>query len=181
MAKEEILEGLRNSLARGDPLRKAMMSFYNAGYSKADVEEAARELGTPQIQPMMQPQPMQPVQPAQTTPIQPQPAQPAAQPAQPQPTTSPTTTPAQPQPMMSQQPQMQIAQPQQQAQAGVLQTPLNMIQKVSGYGTGSNQKGTLVTVILVFVLLALLGVLVAVFLFKNELANLFGNILSVLL
>lgn len=44
MVKQEIVEGLRLALSRGYTLKKAMMSFYNAGYKKEDIEDAAREL-----------------------------------------------------------------------------------------------------------------------------------------
>ena len=44
MVMEDILEGLKLAMARGDSLQKAMMSFYNAGYKKEDIEEAARAL-----------------------------------------------------------------------------------------------------------------------------------------
>ena len=37
MIREEIVEGLRFAMNKGDSLLKAMMSFYNAGYSKAEV------------------------------------------------------------------------------------------------------------------------------------------------
>ncbi len=39
---EEILEGLKSSVARGESLYQAMMSFYNAGYPKEEIESAAR-------------------------------------------------------------------------------------------------------------------------------------------
>jgi len=42
MVREDILGGLRTALARGQSLRQAMMSFYNAGYIKQEIEEAAR-------------------------------------------------------------------------------------------------------------------------------------------
>ena len=41
---EEILEGLRSATARGEPLLQAMMTFYNAGYGKPEIEEAAQIL-----------------------------------------------------------------------------------------------------------------------------------------
>lgn len=44
MVKQEILEGLRNALARGSTLEKAMVSFWNAGYPKEEIEEAAKAL-----------------------------------------------------------------------------------------------------------------------------------------
>ncbi len=42
MVNNEILGGLRHALNRGESLEKAMISFYNAGYKKEEIEEAAR-------------------------------------------------------------------------------------------------------------------------------------------
>lgn len=42
MRPEEISEGLRIALSRGESLQNAMQSFYNAGYNREDVESAAR-------------------------------------------------------------------------------------------------------------------------------------------
>lgn len=44
MVKEDIIRGLEGAMSRGESLEKAMYSFYNAGYKKEDVEEAARAL-----------------------------------------------------------------------------------------------------------------------------------------
>lgn len=55
MAKEEIVEGLRQAVSKGEPLEKAMASFFNAGYSKGDVEEAARVFQVPQFQQFLSP------------------------------------------------------------------------------------------------------------------------------
>ena len=41
MVNEEILSGIISALSRGDSIKKAMMSFYNAGYKKEEIEEAA--------------------------------------------------------------------------------------------------------------------------------------------
>lgn len=122
MVKEEILAGLKYAVARGETLPKAMMSFYNAGYSKQDIEEAARALQAPQL-----PQTQQPLQ--------------------------------------------------QQAQPGQLQAPVRVVQRVSEYKERPKIKGKALILILVFALIALLGVLVAVFLFRDELAELLGGIL----
>lgn len=154
MVREEIIEGLRAAVAKGEPLRKAMMSFYNAGYLKKDIEEAARALQTPQFsqtQPIMQPAAIPPTSPVQ----QPQPLQPVyVQPLQPQP-----PVPVQP------------------IQSLYLQSPSGTIQKVSGYGEKPRPFSAIITFILIFFLLSLIGVLIAVFLFKNELAEFFNNIL----
>lgn len=42
MPNTEILEGLKYAISKGEPLEKAMTSFYNAGYRKEEIEEAAR-------------------------------------------------------------------------------------------------------------------------------------------
>ena len=42
MVREDILGGLKTGLARGQTLREAMMTFYNAGYLKQEIEDAAR-------------------------------------------------------------------------------------------------------------------------------------------
>ena len=42
--REDIFEGLKNALSRGESLQSAMQSFHNAGYPLKDIQEAAREL-----------------------------------------------------------------------------------------------------------------------------------------
>ncbi len=118
MVKEEIVEGLKYAVAKGEDLPKAMMSFYNAGYSKEDIEEAARALQAPQL-----PQIQQPEQPSQRAKV----------------------------PVVS--------------------------QRVSAYGEKPKSGGKALIIILVFFLIILLGILVAVFLFRDELAALLSNIL----
>lgn len=56
MVREDILGGLNSALARGQSLRQAMMSFYNAGYLKEEIEAAAKFLksGTQITQPQIQ-------------------------------------------------------------------------------------------------------------------------------
>src|SRR3989338_9023288 len=44
MVREDILGGLRVALSKGYSLQNAMQSFYNSGYKKEDIEEAARYL-----------------------------------------------------------------------------------------------------------------------------------------
>lgn len=52
MIDEEILGGLRAAISRGESLEKAMMSFYNSGYKKEKIEEAARSLQMHERQPV---------------------------------------------------------------------------------------------------------------------------------
>jgi len=60
MVKEEIIGGLKLALQRGDSLRRAMMTFYEAGYLKEEIEQAARELSanmlSSQKKPAVQPE-----------------------------------------------------------------------------------------------------------------------------
>lgn len=42
MPNQEILGGLRAAFKRGESLEKIMISFYNAGYKKEEIEEAAK-------------------------------------------------------------------------------------------------------------------------------------------
>jgi hypothetical protein len=88
MVREEILEGLKVALAKGESLERAMASFFNAGYTKGDIEEAAAALYNSNFvqQPQQQTRqqaPSQPVSQYLPPPIQPplqQPIQPVQQP-----------------------------------------------------------------------------------------------------
>ncbi|MCA9487549.1 MAG: hypothetical protein KC516_01155 [Nanoarchaeota archaeon] len=41
-SNDDILGGLKAAVERGETLKDAMMSFYNSGYAKQEIEEAAR-------------------------------------------------------------------------------------------------------------------------------------------
>jgi len=147
MVKEEIFEGLKVALSKGESLQRAMMSLFNAGYSKEEIEEAAHYLQASQT----------PVQPQSPQQAQLQPTQPAAKPVQQQ--TS--------KPQSKTQPKLQPLQ----------KTPKQKVQKVSAYEGKPKSTGIIVTGILIFLLILLIGILVAVFLFKDKLASFFSNIL----
>ena len=51
MVNDEILGGLRSALDRGESFKKAMMTFFNAGYKKEEIEEAAGILNSQGVQP----------------------------------------------------------------------------------------------------------------------------------
>ena len=151
MVKEEIIEGLRAAVAEGDSLNKAMMSFYNSGYPKQDVEDAAKIVDAPQIQQSQTPQ----QQPTQAK-------------------TSVTTDSGEsefkaPQPIhpheevqTTQYPSLKQTQP---------------IQKVSNYEGRPSPLGAVMIFVLVFFLLFLVGVLITIFLFKDELSGFFNSLL----
>jgi ABC-type bacteriocin/lantibiotic exporter with double-glycine peptidase domain len=44
MIRKDILGGLKLAISNGETLEQAMHSFYNAGYKKQDIEEAARNI-----------------------------------------------------------------------------------------------------------------------------------------
>jgi hypothetical protein len=55
MVKQEIVAGLKASVARGEDLQNAMMSFFNAGYSKKDIQEAVDEMNMQKFEAQTQP------------------------------------------------------------------------------------------------------------------------------
>ena len=57
MVNVEILEGLKAGLERGQSLKRAMMSFFNAGYSRQEIEEAAKALLQVPVKKEILPQP----------------------------------------------------------------------------------------------------------------------------
>jgi len=165
MVREDIVGGLRNALAKGDSLEKAMMSFYNSGYKKEDIEDAARFV---QSNPIAMPQNSQPQIPQQQT--QPKILTPLV------PSTKNSVPPQSSQPQVPQTPQVpQI--PQQ------IQQPDNsqVVQRVSNYTPKPKRRifSTLIIVILTLLLLGLIGVLVAMLVFKQQttdfLSKLFGT------
>lgn len=42
MVSIEIVEGIKQAVKRGDSLKQAMMSFFNAGYDREEIQDAAR-------------------------------------------------------------------------------------------------------------------------------------------
>lgn len=44
MVIDELMAALKNALERGETLEEAKLSLVNAGYSKAEIEEAAKEI-----------------------------------------------------------------------------------------------------------------------------------------
>jgi len=142
MVKEEIIEGLRTAIAKGEPLEKAMMSFYNAGYKKEEIEAAAAAMvQMPSfVQPTSQPQPTYQPQQFQQKKIIPQ----------------QTPTRGQPKPLIP--------------------PPPASTQDVSDYGKKPSEKGLVITVLLVALLLLLLGGLIGLILFKQELSDFFNSL-----
>jgi hypothetical protein len=149
MAKREIVEGLRAAVGKGEPLRRAMMSFFNAGYDKGEIEEAAIEMKKPQpiFLPTVQPgMPGQPIQPKPSPQVQQQILPPIQQPVLPP-------------------PQFRL----------LPQFPIQTVQTISGYGQKPRFESLVITITLVYLLLFLIGVLAAVFFFKEEISRFIGG------
>lgn len=51
MVKEELVYGLKIAMQEGETLENAMNTFYNAGYLKDDIEEAAMAVEAPAFSP----------------------------------------------------------------------------------------------------------------------------------
>ncbi|KKL67951.1 hypothetical protein LCGC14_2129870, partial [marine sediment metagenome] len=131
MIVENISEGLKLAVSKGETLQQAMQSFYNAGYKKENIESAARLL-TPNV----------------TQPIQPQESK-IQQISQKK------------QPIIPQQPQLKPVQkvsgygqplPQQQ-----VPLPPKPVQKVSSYGAKKQRNPKVIMIILVIILLIVFG------------------------
>ena len=55
MSVSELVIALRNGIERGESLEQAKVSLLNAGYSRAEVEEAAREIEKLKPRPILKP------------------------------------------------------------------------------------------------------------------------------
>lgn len=144
MVRQDILGGLRVALFKGESLQSAMQSFYNSGYKKEDIEEAAQALYSENPQTRQASQ--QPSSPIVQKPVQQVVQKPIPQVVQP---TYPSQTK---QPQQSQPPQVR--------------------QVISNYEQPKQKnKIDLVTIVLVLILICLLGVLAGVFFFKQQLVD----------
>ena len=186
MVNTEILEGLRHALERGNSLENAMLSFWNSGYKKEEIEEAARALVSHPSQMMSHPdkeipidfkQPMQKLPPRKRLPT---PAdlvhlQSAAMPAPAKTYQSAMPNKAMPMPMPMQKPALvqQGAKP-----VSVQANPQEKKQLVSKYEEKKKKGGKLTIIFLIIVLLVFLGMLAGIIIFKNELIQFFNTIFA---
>lgn len=156
MVNEGILEGLKVALSKGESLKQAMMSFYNAGYKKEEIEEAARALQTQRLG-----QPMQ-VRPKRTQPV-------------PQAKLKPPKTVIQP--SLKEKAPLQRVSSYGEKPKKQIKKPIKPIQKVSSYKQKPDKpKGKVLVIILIFTLFILIGVLISVFFFKEELVELINSL-----
>ncbi len=179
MPSEEIIDGLRMAMAKGESLMQAMMSFYNAGYSKQDVEAAARMLsqqpGFSQAQTQQRQSPTNVNQNVQKQPsaLQPQ-SKGQFQGEEKQRVSSYGQSPQQEDKSQPKKLTPQIQNPaQMQATPGRAGKPK---QRVSKYA--KNKHSSMITVVLIIILILLIAVLVSLFLFKDVVSDFLGGLLT---
>ena len=153
---QEILGGLKAAIARGSNLRDAMMSFYQAGYGKTDIEEAAK------VYVELQKSPEELIKKKKEK-------EKSKEKSKEKEKISSV-------PLSSEKSKETIKE---NEKPKIIQPPKpKVIQKVSKYDVSKKPKppkGKALTFVLIFMLLFLLGSLATVILFKDELVNLFNS------
>jgi len=198
VVRQDILGGLKVALAKGKPLQETMQAFYNAGYKKEEIEEAARELYAQRTSPSQIPQqnfpPAQKMQPPyqnlqqnsqekkgffeflkkkkeqslQNNPMFSRPI-PINKPNNFNQNLHSFSQPMQARPMIKSPQIKQLPQP-------VKPAPRQI---VSAYTQPKDKSGfDPITIILVVILLVLLGVLAAIFFYKDQLVNFLNQYLE---
>lgn len=173
MVDHEILGGLMSALERGESLKRAMTTLFNAGYKREEIEEAARFLASNPIEAKREilsaPSPTEKINSKnkpQKTPV------PAKE------KTSVLEKVKEPKPLKPiQKPieQTQIAMP--ASLGGQGQPGFQPIQIVSSYGE-EKPIDRMIIFVLIFLLIFLVGLLATIFIFKQELINLFSSMFA---
>ena len=158
----EILGGIKSAVSRGETLKDAMMTFYQAGYEKSEIEKAARDYINERNGAV-----------ATTLPSKPLVNKPMQQKEKKKEKVKPLSPMNLPKPLS----------PSAKPASGNFLPPKNPVpQKVSSYEPPkkktTSKRGVTITIILAIVLLLLLGLLVAVVLFKGQLVNFFNSLLN---
>ena len=177
MVNKELLGGLRIAIEKGESLKRAMNTLFNAGYKKEEIEEAAKSLSEPaneQGERALNPIITEPVQ--KISPSKPRKnlfkklSSPMEKPVQKISSAVSKTPSVQQQIQPVTQTQIQSAQPQ------VVQPVI--IQRVSGYEEPQTIKEKIIIAVLITLLVILLGALAAIFLFQQQLINFFSTIFN---
>jgi len=172
----EIIGGLKIAMLKGEKIEEAMMSFYNAGYEKKDIEEAAKLLLQAKSRQELQKEPIP------QTPVAVKPKKEKVLPKQPKPIQEVSSYEAKPpkkkfslfkskkkKPLKVKKEKRQIVPP---PNAPVSKQTVSEYDEMMG-----KPKGKLLILILVFLLLFLFAILAAVFLLKDEIVNFLNNLL----
>jgi len=192
MVNEEIVGGIRTALERGESLKRAMMTFFNAGYKREEIEEAAKlvnenPIESPKIsQVNSNPKsnqgffnkifkekiPERKIISSQPIVVPQAPINSPSQPAQQIVSNYGQKQSLIPPSIPNNQPAKQIVSNYGEPQISSQQPVSQPVQKVSS----NNDK--IIVIVLVALLVFLLGLLASIFLFKTEIINFFSNIVS---
>jgi hypothetical protein len=174
MVRGDIIGGLKIALSRGQKLQEAMQSFYNAGYKKQDIIDAARTLKTQGFVPKVAKQPLPDV-----SKIGPSKSPIKTSPLVPSKTNVPLATPDQ-QKSYTKNPSPSTLSPAKPLSKTVPPVQPSVIPKqtVSAYAQPEKKKIDFMTILLAVILLLLIGVLVGVFFFKDSIISFLNSILE---
>jgi hypothetical protein len=193
MVNQEILGGLIAALERGESLKKSMMSMYNAGYKKEEIEEAAMMTLGMDINSLKEL--LNQDNQIQNKPIQLNNPKPSLEQPKPQPVLTPIQN-IQPQQILPQQtlppiqntstlsnPPIQNVIIQEKPQLPKIENQeikMSTKQKVSDYSTKPKKKkgDNLILILLILLLVFLAGVLISLFVFKNQIITFFSRFLT---
>lgn len=160
MVNEDILWGLKSALERGQSLKSAMLSFYNAGYKREEIEEAARSLVEP-VSMSSQPEPVSSAPPVPpTTYSEPQTEKPAPRVFKKLIPDEKQNVPIAPTPSSSNLKPEKTSKP-----------------KMSNYEDKASKKKSMI-ILLICALVFLLGILTLLLVFRQDLINFFSSIFS---
>ncbi len=199
MVRGDIVGGIKLALSKGQSLQQAMQSFYNAGYKKEEIEEAARAIQNEGFQTQIIKKPDQEIK-KQTAPGKekhlsyvPPPKAPV-QPSEAMPPAAPKIEPEQKIQTSPEQVTQKIQEPEKKEVKNLPQTPETltprvplqtnvykpvMTQRVSSYGPPEEKGGVdFVTVILIILLVILIGGLISVFFFRESIIQFLNTILD---
>jgi len=183
MVDKDLVEGLRTALSKGESLEQAMYTFFNAGYEKAKIEEAARALV---YQRKPEPMPQRPVSPPPRLKPRPKPKQilkPSPMPLLPQktkPQLKPQPIPPVSKPMPSPKPSPEKPPLEPYAPEKPIKETTKKPSKqiISEYEKQKAPKKKLAVILLIIFLIVLLGGLASIFIFRVELIEIFNNLLE---
>lgn len=146
MVREDILGILKTAIQKGKNLQQTAQSLINAGYPEAEVTEASKSVESYVFQPTQIQRPASPKAPVPRQQFYP-----------------------------GKSPQV-VSQYYSPAPVEYIQRSQQVVQRVSGYNSEGDRAGKAVTIIMVIILAVLIGILLMVFLFKDELMSIINNL-----
>ncbi|MBU2612246.1 MAG: hypothetical protein KKB62_00815 [Nanoarchaeota archaeon] len=161
LTNQEILGGIKAAIERGQTLKDAMMSFYQAGYKKEEIEDAAKaylylQRGTSEAEVFSKNQGIEKKEEEKQD--------------------EKKDVVSQKEKMYS---KTETTRAPEMGGGATREMPKKIVQKVSSYSSQdkiSKLRGKTVTVVLIIVLAVLMGILAMVFLFRSELINFINSL-----